>query len=102
MHSRYYSPEFKREAVRRLKESGLTIQEVAKECGVSDTSLKRWRHLVEYNTAGAALPVGAQSAPAANHQRQLIEALRETIKAQAETIRALRQYAGVLETRSGP
>jgi transposase len=40
--SRRYSEEFKRDAVALLRSSGRSITEVAKELGVTDTSLGNW------------------------------------------------------------
>lgn len=40
--ARRYSPEFKRDAVALLNSSGRPITEVAKELGVTDTSLGTW------------------------------------------------------------
>ena len=38
-----YSPEFRGEAVRRLRSSGTTVAELARELGVSEPTLRRWR-----------------------------------------------------------
>jgi transposase-like protein len=38
-----YSPEFRAEAVRRLRSSGTTVAELSRELGVSEPTLRRWR-----------------------------------------------------------
>jgi transposase len=49
---REYSLEFKREAVRLLKEGDLSQAQVARDLGISATLLGRWRKLVESEEAG--------------------------------------------------
>jgi len=39
---RRFSPEFKLEAVKLVKEGGVGITEAARDLGVHDTSLRRW------------------------------------------------------------
>lgn len=38
-----YSPEFKREALRRISEDGVTDRSVCDELGISERQLRRWR-----------------------------------------------------------
>lgn len=38
-----YTPEFKREAVRLAQTSGKPIMQIARELGISDTSIHQWR-----------------------------------------------------------
>jgi len=40
---RRFSPEFKRHALRRASEDGVTDREVCKDLGVSERQLRRWR-----------------------------------------------------------
>jgi len=42
-----YSTEFKREAIRRCKEPGVTAVLVAEELGISTRQLRRWQEAVE-------------------------------------------------------
>ncbi len=42
-----YSTEFKREAIRRCNEPGVTAVLVAEELGISTRQLRRWREAVE-------------------------------------------------------
>lgn len=44
---RRYSTEFKREAIRRCNEPGVTAVLVAEELGISTRQLRRWRDAVE-------------------------------------------------------
>jgi len=45
---RRYSEEFKREAVRLLKESGKTLTEQARELGIDPTTLWAWREKADH------------------------------------------------------
>lgn len=46
-----YTPEFKREAVRLAQTSGKPIAQVARDLGISDTSIHQWRkELSEHNS----------------------------------------------------
>ena len=47
-HHRHYSDEFKREAVRLLKESGKTLTEQARELGIDPTTLWAWRDKADH------------------------------------------------------
>ena len=42
-----YSTEFKREAIRRCKEPGVTAVLVAQELGISTRQLRRWQEAIE-------------------------------------------------------
>lgn len=44
----HYGEEFKREAVRLLKESGKTLTEQARELGIDPTTLWAWREKIEH------------------------------------------------------
>jgi transposase-like protein len=48
-----YSAEFKREALRRANEPGVTDVLVAEELGISARQLRRWRDAVERDGNGA-------------------------------------------------
>jgi transposase-like protein len=43
MGKRIYSLEFRREAVRRASEPGVTLSQVAREIGVKQQTLHRWK-----------------------------------------------------------
>jgi transposase len=45
---RHYGEEFKREAVRLLKESGKTLTEQARELGIDPTTLWAWREKIDH------------------------------------------------------
>ncbi len=49
---RHYSGEFKREAVRLLKESGKTLHQQARELGIDPTTLWAWRDAVADRARG--------------------------------------------------
>ena len=63
-----YTPEFKREAVRLAQTSGKSITQVARELGISDTSIHQWRkELTEH---------GSEAFPGSGHQTAEEEELR--------------------------
>jgi transposase len=63
-----YTPEFKREAVRLAQASGKPIAQVARELGISDTSIHQWRkELAEH---------GAEAFPGSGHQTAQEEEIR--------------------------
>ena len=73
-----YSAEFKREAVQLAQTSGKSITQVARELGISDTSIHQWRkELAEH---------ASQAFPGSGHQT-----------AQEEELRRLKQENDVLK-----
>ena len=60
-----YTREFKEEAVRLAQASGKPITQIARELGISDTSIHQWRkELAEY---------GKEAFPGSGHQTPLEE-----------------------------
>ena len=60
-----YTQEFKREAVRLAQSSGKSIAQVARELGISDSSIHQWRkELAEH---------GTEAFPGSGHQTALEE-----------------------------
>jgi transposase len=60
-----YTAEFKREAVRLAQSSGKPITHIARELGISDTSIHQWRkELAEH---------GSEAFPGSGHQTALEE-----------------------------
>ena len=49
-----YSPEFRADAVRLLRSSGKTVAELSRELGVSEPTLRRWRHQADDDRREAA------------------------------------------------
>ena len=63
-----YTPEFKREAVLLVQTSGKPIAQVARELGISDTSIHQWRkELAEH---------GTEAFPGSGHQTAQEEEIR--------------------------
>jgi transposase len=63
-----YTPEFKREAVRLAQTSGKPIAHVARDLGISDTSIHQWRkELTEH---------GSEAFPGSGHQTAQEEEIR--------------------------
>jgi len=64
-----YTAEFKREAVQLAQSSGKPITQVARELGVSDTSIHQWRKELVEN--------GLEAFPGSGHQTALEEENRQ-------------------------
>lgn len=63
-----YTPEFKREAVRLAQSSGKPIAQVARELGISDTSIHQWRRELTDH--------GSEAFPGSGHQNAQEEEIR--------------------------
>jgi transposase len=63
-----YTAEFKREAVRLMQTSGKPMAQVARELGISDTSLHPWRKELAAH--------GTEAFPGSGHQTAQEEELR--------------------------
>jgi transposase len=66
-----YSPEFKREAVRLVQTSGKPIAQVARELGISETSIHQWRKELAAH--------GQDAFPGSGHQTPLEEENRRRV-----------------------
>lgn len=77
MGKQIYSEEFKREALRRFGESGATLSQVAREIGIKQQTLHRWKLQAESAT-------GVASVGAAENNRELERLRRENIRLKAE------------------
>ena len=76
--SRRYTPEFKRDAVALLRSSGRPIAEVARELGVTDTSLGAWAR-EEARSSGAETKPTEREKEEATHLRKRIRELETEI-----------------------
>jgi transposase len=73
-----YTAEFKREAVRLAQTSGKPIAQVARELGISDTSIHEWRKQLATH--------GEEAFPGSGHQTAQEEELRR-LKRELEVTR---------------
>ena len=73
-----YSPEFKREALKRSSEDGVTDKAVCAELGISSRQLSRWRDELRLH--------GGDAFPGQGHSRdeELTELKRELVKVKRE------------------
>jgi transposase len=71
-----YSKEFKLEAVKLIKQQGLTYRQVATDLGINATQLTRW--VPEFQASGelGAFPGSGKLSPEQEHVRQLEEQVR--------------------------
>jgi transposase len=73
-----YTPEFKREAVRLAQTSGKPITHIARDLGISDTSIHQWRkELAEH---------GSEAFPGSGHQTTQEEEVRH-LKRELEIVK---------------
>ena len=79
MGKKIYSEEFKVEALRLLRERGSTLSQAARELGIKQQTLHRWKRLQEEGKVGAVAAGGQRS------QSQELERLRrENVRLRAE------------------
>jgi transposase len=71
---KYYTPEFKEQAARKVVEGSLPIAQVARELDVNDTTLGFWVKAYRRKAAGQPLPAGM---PEAERIRELERRNRE-------------------------
>jgi transposase len=82
-----YTAEFKREAVRLAQTSGKSIEQVARELGISDTSIHQWRkELAEH---------GSQAFAGSGHQTAQEEEVRR-LKRELEIVKQERDILPVV------
>ena len=72
---RRFSPEFKLEAVKLVKQGGVKIIEAARDLGIHDTSLRRW--IKQYETDHGKGPPGALTTEEKEELRRLRRANRQ-------------------------
>jgi transposase len=77
-----YTKEFKQEAVRLAQTSGKAITQIARELGISDTSIHQWRKELAEN--------GTEAFPGKGHQTELEEENRR-LKRENEILRQERE-----------
>jgi transposase len=79
MGKRIYSDEFKLEALRLLRERDVSVSQVARELGVKQQTLQRWKQQQE-----AGKQVAAASAPQRSQSQELERLRRENVRLRAE------------------
>jgi transposase len=77
-----YTKEFKEEAVRLAQSSGKSIAQVARELGISDTSIHQWRKELSEH--------GKEAFPGSGHQTALEEENRR-LKRELERVQQERE-----------
>jgi transposase len=88
-----YTPEFKREAVHLAQTSGKPIAQVARELGISDTSIHQWRkELTEH---------GPEAFPGSGHQTAQEEEVRR-LKRELEIVKQERDILKKSSYRISP
>lgn len=83
-----YSEEFRRDAVALVHSSGKTINEVARDLGVSSEGLRNW-YKQDQAGRGGSTPAGESALSAA--EREELRNLRRRVRAQDETIAILKK-----------
>ena len=77
MGKQRYSEEFKREALRKFAESGATLSRVAREIGIKQQTLHRWK--IQSESAG-----GEAQSNSVESTREIERLRRENIRLKAE------------------
>src|SRR5688500_12598174 len=72
-----YSSEFKREAVRLVTEGGLSIAQVARDLGLNDNMVSRWKKEAEQNGQQAFPGQGHPQDEELSRLRREVEVLRQ-------------------------
>lgn len=73
---RRYAEEFKREAVRLMETGGKPVAQIARDLGINDNNLYRWRELY-----------GSQRQPATNGSLAEMEAELKQLRREVEVLR---------------
>ena len=102
-----HTPEFRADAVRRLRSGGTTVAELSRELGVSATTLRRWRQQAEEDTPERKRPTNDRGRE--RFMRRLARLTAEVIETGVTvvtlparwTVNGLRWYADRNEEPSG-
>jgi transposase len=95
-----YTAEFKREAVRLAQTSGKPITHVARELGISDTSIHQWRKELTEHSSEAFPGSGHQTAQEEEVRRlkrelDMVKQERDILKKRSASFRATRYEISV-------
>lgn len=74
---RKYTEEFKREAVRLMETSGKAVAQLARDLGINDNNLYRWRGLYGNQAQANANGTGAEMEAELKRLRREVEVLRQ-------------------------
>lgn len=80
-----YTVEFKREAVRLAQTSGKPIAQVARELGISDTSIHQWRK--ELGAHGSEAFPGSGHQPAQEEEMRRLKRELEVVKQERDILK---------------
>jgi len=89
---RFFSPEFKAEAVKLIKERGYSVSQACRELDISETALRRWISQVEAENQGYILPGSKPISP----EQQSIDELEKRIKELEEDKLILKKATAIL------
>ena len=89
---RFFSSEFKAEAVKLIKERGYSVSQACRELDISETALRRWISQVEAENQGYILPGSKPISP----EQQSIDELEKRIKELEEDKLILKKATAIL------
>lgn len=89
---RFFSPEFKAEAVKLIKERGYSVSQACRELDISETALCRWISQVEAENQGYILPGSKPISP----EQHSIDELEKRIKELEEDKLILKKATAIL------
>jgi transposase len=88
---RQYTREFKLEAVRLLNESGRSKAQIARELGIHDSLLKRWKTQLEERPRAEAFP-GNGNVSAAEEEVRRLRRENEQLRQERDFLRKTAAY----------
>ena len=89
---RFFSPEFKAEAVRLIQERGYSVSQACRELDIGETALRRWISQVDAENQGYILPGSKPISP----EQQRIYRLEKRIKELEEDKLILKKATAIL------
>lgn len=89
---RFFSPEFKAEAVKLIKERGYSVSQACRELDIGETALRRWISQVDAENQGYILPGSKPISP----EQQRIYELEKRIKELEEDKLILKKATAIL------
>jgi transposase len=72
-----YTEEFKREAVRLMETGGKPVAQIARDLGINDNNLYRWRGMYGSQSAASTNGSAAEMEAELKHLRREVEVLRQ-------------------------
>src|SRR5688500_12739498 len=102
INRKQYSSEFKREAVRLVTEGGLSIAQAARDLGLHDNMVSRWKKEAQQNGQRAFPGQGHPQDEELSRLRREVEVLRQEREVLKKAISPAHKWAPVSQTGRYP